>query len=312
MTALISPAQVQFYQNEGYLVVDDVLPLELVEELLVVLEGGGDGGEPLYGIDMTTRHPAFLELARDPRITDRIACLLGPDITLQHSKTVHKNPGQPGGGAVRFHQDFAYFPHTNTDVLAVMVVLDDFTEENACMRVVSGSHKLGLLDHNNGPDGLFNAEPSLARHQHLWADDGALPKLCPRAGGLSIHHALTLHGSPENCSGLRRRGLVFQYRAADSYQLADNLWADGGLLVRGRRSSTVRCEQQGALVLPRFAPSAPPPGHTSAASASRLSARGRHGTLWNQESDWAQARNSEFECEAAHQARSSRAVGSKL
>eukprot|EP01048_Picozoa_sp_COSAG05_P005536 COSAG05_NODE_331_length_11273_cov_3.896635_6_plen_125_part_00 len=113
----LSDAQVRFYGDEGWLVVDGVLPLREVEELRAVLESGGDGGVPLYGIDMTTHHPKFLALARDPRITDRVACLLGGDITLQHSKTVHKtahtSQGQPGGGAVRFHQDFAYFPHTN-------------------------------------------------------------------------------------------------------------------------------------------------------------------------------------------------------
>ena len=48
-------------------------------------------------------------------------------------------------------------------------------------------------------------------------------------------------------------GLVFQYRAADAYQLADNLWEDGGLVVRGEASATVRCEP-GTFVLPRYAP----------------------------------------------------------
>ena len=105
------------------------------------LESGGEDNAPLYGIDMTTHHPSFLALARDTRITDIIAKLIGENIVLQHSKTVHKTPAnpegpRPGGGPVRFHQDFAYFPHTNYDVLAAMLVLDDFTEENVrrCFR----------------------------------------------------------------------------------------------------------------------------------------------------------------------------------
>lgn len=186
---------------------NDVLPCDEVEKLREVLETGGEGGGSLYGINMTTHHSAFLQLARDPRITDIIACLIGENICLQHSKTVHKSTAegdQPsGGGPVRFHQDFAYFPHTNYDVLAAMLVLDDFTEENACMRVVRGSHKLGLLDHNTTEDGFFNAEP---RQHELWEDASSLAKLMPRAGGLSIHHALALHGSPVNASGRPRRG----------------------------------------------------------------------------------------------------------
>ncbi len=280
-----------------------------------MLETGGEGGCSLYGINMTTHHPSFLQLARDPRITGIVACLIGENICLQHSKTVHKSTddeAQPGGGQVLFHQDFAYFPHTNYDVLAAMLVLDDFTEENACMRVVRGSHKLGLLDHNTTADGFFNAEPL---QRELWEDDASLAKLMPRAGGLSIHHALALHGSPVNASGRPRRGqhhhclrlicyrcavdtkwstlaltqslselvgagLVFQYRAADAYQLADNLWEDGGLVVRGEASKTVRCEP-GVLVLPKYA-------------GGELSSRGRHGSLWNQESEWAVARNEEW------------------
>ena len=55
--------------------------------------------------------------------------------------------------------------------------------------------------------------------------------LTPRRSPLPpAAQALALHGSPENTSSLMRRGLVFQYRAADCYQLADNLWADGGLV----------------------------------------------------------------------------------
>ena len=122
-------------------VVNDVITMEEVQALRDTLESGGEDNAPLYGIDMTTHHPSFLALARDTRITDIVAKLIGENICLQHSKTVHKTPAnpegpRPGGGTVRFHQDFAYFPHTNYDVLAAMLVLDDFTEENVrrCFR----------------------------------------------------------------------------------------------------------------------------------------------------------------------------------
>jgi hypothetical protein len=166
---MLSAGQLAHYKDEGWLVVDDVISADEVQALRRIVEGGGEGGASLFGINMTTSHPAFLALARDPRITDRIASLIGPNITLQHSKTVQKHEGAgkqlPGGGAVRYHQDFAYFPHTNHDVLAAMLVLDNFTEANGCMRVVPKSHKLGLLDHNTTPDGAFNAEPGVVSGQ---------------------------------------------------------------------------------------------------------------------------------------------------
>eukprot|EP01052_Picozoa_sp_SAG31_P017224 SAG31_NODE_1169_length_9565_cov_3.703571_3_plen_260_part_00 len=188
----LSSRHIQTYDREGWLVIDDVFPPNEVLQLRKILEGevqqqpsltesGRAQLQPRYGIDLTTKHPSFLALARDPRVVGRVRSLLGPDIVVQHSKSVHKtvsSGGPGGGGPVKFHQDFAYFPHTNTSVLAVMVCLDDFSVSNGCMRVASGSHKLGLLDHNIGPDGLFNAGFDDAskpeHHPELWADESKL------------------------------------------------------------------------------------------------------------------------------------------
>ena len=80
--------------------------------------------------------------------------LLGPDIQLQHSKLATQ-PQQKRKGGFRWHQDFAFFPHTNSDLAAVMVILDDSTEDNGSMHIIRGSHKLGLLDHAD-ENGLFS------------------------------------------------------------------------------------------------------------------------------------------------------------
>ena len=107
---LAADAAAQQYAEEGWAVVDAVLPMHEVEELRSTLEGGGPDGTTCHGINLTLKHPAFLALARDRRITDIVARLIGEDICLQHSKTVHKSTAEelPGGGLVRFHQDFAY------------------------------------------------------------------------------------------------------------------------------------------------------------------------------------------------------------
>jgi len=87
---------------------------------------------------------------------------------------------------------------------------------------------------------------------------------------------LTLHGSPPNLTGHQRRGLVFQYRASDAYQLADNLWEDGGLLICGKPSDQVRCESA-VFRLPRFRHRTP-----------------HYGSIWRQESDWSKEMNEKF------------------
>jgi hypothetical protein len=122
---------------------------------------------------ITAAHPAFLALARESRIVDRVAQLIGDDLQLHHSKVgeggavvleSHRltsiripgtnqsgvgrfndstalicskacvKPDVPGEGRVTCHQDFAVFPHTNEDNLAVMVLLDDSTASNGCLR----------------------------------------------------------------------------------------------------------------------------------------------------------------------------------
>ena len=85
------------------------------------------------------RHPFFGELYRSDAILDVIEPLLGPDIRHQGEKLNMKTAG--GGSAVEWHQDIAFYPYTNDDVLAVGVCLDDHTLENGCMLMIPGSHK---------------------------------------------------------------------------------------------------------------------------------------------------------------------------
>jgi phytanoyl-CoA hydroxylase len=249
----LSDEQAQAFWHEGYAVIDNVFPTEDVEilrsavaspEVIDEWRKRDHATRTVHLLEITTKHPVFMELARSPRILERIAPLIGPDIQLQHSKLATK-PAAPGEGPFAWHQDFAFFPHTNTDLVAVMVMLDDATEENGCMQIVRGSHRLGLLDHTD--HGLFRGA---CQESHLWEDPNQLAQVTPKAGGMSIHHCLALHGSPANMSGDPRRGIVFQYRSDDAYQLADGVWADTGLLMRGERTERVRCDA-GILRMPK-------------------------------------------------------------
>ena len=83
-----------------------------------------------------------------------------------------------------------------------------------------------------------------------WGDGAELVDITPKAGGISLHHCLALHGSENNQSGRPRRGLVFQYRADDAFQLADTVFADTGMVVSGQRRGKVRC-QEAVWTLPK-------------------------------------------------------------
>ena len=98
-------------------------------------------------------HPVFAEFMRSPRLLAVLSALLGPSgVRLHGSKLNLKAPEI--GSPVEWHQDWAFYPHANDDILAVGVLLDDATAENGPLMVVPGSHRGPTFDHH-GPDGHF-------------------------------------------------------------------------------------------------------------------------------------------------------------
>lgn len=270
------PAWLTDFHRDGFAVIDGMIPPHEIEALRKATNASeissellrqGSDRNAVHLLGLTGRDPVFLALARDPRILDLVEAVLGADIQLQHAKLAIK-PTLKGHGAYAWHQDFAFFPHTNTSLVAVMVMLDDATEENGCMRAVRGSHRSGLLEHR--VRGSFSGG---CQERSRFGDGADIVPMTPKAGGISIHHCLTLHGSADNRSGLPRRGLVFQYRADDAYQLGDSVFDDTGLLVRGTRRGVVRCEA-GTWLLPSVPSRAP-----------------AFGSAWNQEGERARALN---------------------
>ena len=72
--------------------------------------------------------------------------LIGPAIRFDTSKLNMKAPGY--GAAVEWHQDWAFYPHTNSDLCAVGVMMDDCGIENGPLLCIPGSHKGPVHDHH--------------------------------------------------------------------------------------------------------------------------------------------------------------------
>lgn len=197
-------------------------------------------------------HPALRAATRHPRILELLADLIGPDIELHHGKVNLK----PRSKEAQFdwHQDYAFFPHTNFDFVAVMLALDDATVENGCLTVIPGSHKHGPLQHVFAADGAYSsrlADPDVLARQSEWID---LPM---QAGDLELHHCNLLHSSRANGTDLPRGALVTHYRAADNMQLGGYQGHHGyGELLRGSAPGRVRL-LGGSVHLPNI-PMRPP------------------------------------------------------
>ena len=134
------------YEKQGYVICEDLLSNEIISELrsttdkLVTVANGMEKSNDTYefieetesGLPRLERinsphevDPVFDQLIRKGEIMDILRLLLGEDIRMQGSKLNLKSGG--GSSAVEWHQDWAFYPHTNDDVLAVGVMIDDMT-----------------------------------------------------------------------------------------------------------------------------------------------------------------------------------------
>jgi non-haem Fe2+, alpha-ketoglutarate-dependent halogenase len=147
------------------------------------------------------------ELAAHSRVVDAIADILGPDIMLWDTKLFPKPPRS--ASFVSWHQDGTYLGlEPLTDVLTAWIALSDSLPENGAMRVLPGSHKHGQLEHK-----ATYADGNLLLNGQIIEGiegDGAID-IPLRAGEMSVHHMLLVHGSLPNTSDTPRIGISINY-----------------------------------------------------------------------------------------------------
>ncbi|MEN9761768.1 MAG: hypothetical protein RI906_1594 [Pseudomonadota bacterium] len=230
----LTSKQVDFYREHGYLVLErQISPSQLaglrqgVDELLAGASQV-EQNDALYDLEDThsrqtprvrrlkaphRHHRAFADIIRDECLLEPMRALIGPSLRLQNVKLNLKSAGY--GAAVEWHQDWAFYPYTNDDVLALGVMLDDFTPDNGPMMVLPGSHRGPVYDHIG--NGVFcGAIDTQAAGIDLRA---AVPLLGP-AGSITLHHARLVHGSALNTSGRARNFLLYEVAAGDAWPLA--------------------------------------------------------------------------------------------
>ena len=227
----LSQDQVAFYEENGYLVLENRLDASMVAAIrdeIARLEAQAAGmTESDDRIDLEDSHTPeeprvrriklphrqsglFNELLHSDAILAPVRDLVGPDLRLHTTKLNMKLAGF--GAAIEWHQDFAFYPHTNDDVLAVAVIIDDMKLENGPLMVYPGSHRGPILDHH--VDGVFAGGIDMTAAGLDPAD--AVPLTGP-AGSISIHHARIIHGSAQNTSDIPRRLMFFEIMAADAF-----------------------------------------------------------------------------------------------
>ena len=225
----LTPEQIQFYHDNGYLAVEGVLSRTEISRLIQRCNelcadwqseaakrvGVSQEAHIAAESDRTIRkmsglvahESVYREQASHPKIVDMAADLIGENISLYADQMMLKPPRY--GSEKPPHQDNAYFRVEPADaVITCWMALDDATIDNGCMRYISGSHKLGLVDH-----AAIESTPHLVPKGVDFTKSVAVPA---KAGACVFHHSLTLHHSYANRSDKWRRAFICHYVRPDA------------------------------------------------------------------------------------------------
>ena len=230
---MIKDDQVSSFNEKGYLVVENLLPENILKDLQKITDDFVEQSRSINENDAifdlsdshTSENPVVRRL-KDPHlihtvysdiiknnlITDVVSKLIGDNLRLEHTKLNFKTA--KGGEAIEWHQDWAFYPHTNDDIVEVGIFLDDCGNENGPLLCVPGSHKGPKDDHHQNGYFIGAVDPSKSHYNLETAEP-----IVAKAGSISVHHVRCLHGSRKNNSEKSRRVLFAGYCAADAWPL---------------------------------------------------------------------------------------------
>ena len=227
---MLTPAQVQAYQRDGYHFPVDILSSGEMAALRAQLETyETSAGGPIKGNLRQKPHLIFTwlnDLIRHPKILDAVESIHGPDLLCWGSSFFIKEP--QNAGYVSWHQDSTYWGLSSPDVITVWLAFTPANEVNGAMKFVPGTQHEQV-----GHQDTFHKDNLLSRGQELAVevDDekSILVELNP--GQASLHHVMLYHGSAPNRSTDRRIGYAMRYIPTHVRQIAGD--RDAATLVRG-------------------------------------------------------------------------------
>lgn len=230
----ITQADVDSYHDNGFLILNEVLTPDEIEELRSDATKICRGD---YGIDIRNYNPpppdadeadilsrylcihfphklsdVIVKYLDHPAIVDVLTKVIGPDVKCMQSMLFIKSSGKPGQA---WHQDEDFIPTRDRSLTGAWIAMDDATVDNGCLWIIPGSHKHGVLWPQQIQD-----DPRFDCTSESWGfpykDEDAIP-VEVKAGSIVFFNGYTLHRSlPNNTIGGYRRTLVNHYMSAQS------------------------------------------------------------------------------------------------
>ena len=238
MKSEVTQDEIAFYQENGFVVIEDFLNPEELEDwratLEAVITGRGDNMLPgrkgldpqdgkkaaeaekdapaddnmkYYGsvflqrVNLWQDNPSVKERILAPEIGKMATQLAGAEgFRVWHDQALYK---APWSNPTALHKDNPYWSFYSPDAITIWIALDDVTPDNGCLYFIPGSHR-----------------PAEYKNVGISPNMGAIFEACPeyreiepkkavmKAGSCSFHNGLTIHGATPNMTPRWRRAMT--------------------------------------------------------------------------------------------------------
>ncbi|XP_028601602.2 phytanoyl-CoA dioxygenase, peroxisomal-like [Podarcis muralis] len=239
---VLSPEQRDFYEENGYLVIKNLVSDEDVEHfrnefvkicrqevivpgLMVIRDVSIAKSEfipdqkAVSKLQDFQRHEELFRYCTLSQILKYVECFTGPNIMAMHTMLINKPPDS-GKKTSRhpMHQDLHYFPFRPADrIVCAWTAMEKIDRRNGCLVVLPGSHK-GPLKQHDYPEW----EGGVNKMYHGVRDfDKTIPRvhLAMEKGDTVFFHPLLIHGSGMNRTEGFRKAISCHYASSDCHYI---------------------------------------------------------------------------------------------
>ena len=238
---VFTPAEVEYFERNGFVIARGLASRERCERMRAVAqrdlaaEGGpleyeaqvkypgspaslgAPGGRTVRRLlQAYARDSLFREWATSPEMSARLRQLLGPDVELSqahHNCIMTKNPAF--SSATGWHQDIRYWSFEKPELISAWLALGPEHEENGCLWLVPGSHRMAFRREQYDDDRFFHAD--IDENRKILQDRVAAEL---DEGDVLFFHCRLLHAAGRNRTGLTKFAAVFTYHGAANRPLA--------------------------------------------------------------------------------------------
>lgn len=233
----VTASEVEFYRRNGWVKLKSLISVELADEILatgkrimgvgptrsVTREDVKQGGQVVdYGFWVDYHYAAI-----DDEVEPLRSLALAPEMGLNSQRFFGRRvpahlyvdllacknpPGEPGGDATNWHQDYPGLPFDRVGSHIVWIALNTIPPERGSLRFLSGSHREGPL----GRDAVLSGVDMREEHRDLLGSYDVSSPISLDPGDATVHSSLVVHSAPANSTSEPRWTYILGYFPGDT------------------------------------------------------------------------------------------------